>query len=514
MTFQSGEQVGEYRIIEAIGSGGMGQVFLSEHVMLREKCALKVLPTELAQDPNFRDRFQDEARLMYRLRHPHIVRVHNLGQDRGVYFLVMDFITGSQGRSHSLQDELAAIANGQLPEDRTKTLALQIAEALGFAHEQGVVHRDLKPANVLIDENGNAHITDFGLAKAVGEDFIKSQIHNSLNTIGWDRTVVEPGSGARSDSSTASILGTYDYMSPEQRGELAGVEVGPSADVYALGILLYRVLTGKRPSRKAATHWRPDIDQAWDDIIDGCLEDHPRDRFASALAVKQAIEAIGSGAPETQIPELQVTPPPPPIARRPVQTEREPEKPKNDEVRLDRIADVYTRDVSASIPRLIDYLKDYPRDDLAWTILGHAYEKVDQFNDSQSAYESALAINPQQFQAITGMGVLHRQRGNYDAAMAAYWKALEIDPNYAQAYSSMTTIALKRHQDVQALEYAWKGYELDKTDPVIAANLAVACHYNNEFRNRKKYTKIAKKLGYHNMAALKDIYSGAITVRD
>jgi len=182
---------------------------------------------------------------------------------------------------------------------------------------------------------------------------------------------------------------------------------------------------------------------------------------------------------------------------------------------LDRIAEVYDRgDTKTAIRQLDAYLKKYPRDDLAWTILGNAHEDEDNDEKAQSAYDKALDINPKRFEAITGLGVLHRKRGDYDAAMQAYQRALQIDPNYAQAYSSMTVIALKRQQDAQALEYASKGYELDNTDAVIAANLAVAYHYNGDFANRDKLTEIAENLGYARVDTLQQIYDGEISIRD
>ncbi len=182
---------------------------------------------------------------------------------------------------------------------------------------------------------------------------------------------------------------------------------------------------------------------------------------------------------------------------------------------LDRIAEVYDRgDTKTAIRQLDAYLKKHPRDDLAWTILGNAHEDEDQDDKAQAAYDKALAINPRRFEAIIGLGVLHRKRGDYDAAMDAYQRALEIDPNYAQAYSSMTVITLKREQDAQALEYAKTSYDLDKTDAVIAANLAVAYHYNGDFANRDKLTEVAEHLGYARVDTLRQIYDGEISIRD
>jgi Tfp pilus assembly protein PilF len=183
--------------------------------------------------------------------------------------------------------------------------------------------------------------------------------------------------------------------------------------------------------------------------------------------------------------------------------------------RLERIAAQYERGNTAeAIKDLNDYVGAYPRDDLAWTILGNAYKDHEQLDEAQAAYEKALEINPRRFEALTGKGILHRKRGEYAQAMSAYESALAINSNYAQAYSSMTVIALKTHEDNQALEYAKRGYELDENNPVIAANLAVAYHYNDDVENRDLFTRKAEKLGYVKIDILKRIYSGEMTVRD
>ena len=183
-------------------------------------------------------------------------------------------------------------------------------------------------------------------------------------------------------------------------------------------------------------------------------------------------------------------------------------------VQLGKIAKVYERgDAQGAVQQLAAYLERYPRDDLAWTILGNAHEDLNQDDQAQAAYDRALAINPRRFEAIGGLGVLHRKRGDDDAAMQAYRRALAIEPNYAQAYSSMTVVALRLHRDAEALAYAKKGYELDTTDPATAANLAVAYHYNGDAANRDRLTKIAVQLGYAKGDRLQQIYDGTLTVR-
>jgi tetratricopeptide (TPR) repeat protein len=182
---------------------------------------------------------------------------------------------------------------------------------------------------------------------------------------------------------------------------------------------------------------------------------------------------------------------------------------------LDAISKIYKEgQPKAAIEKLNVYLKSKPNDDVAWTILGNAYQDLDQNEQAEAAYTRALAINPNGFQAITSMGILRRKQGKYDEALAYYEKALAINPKYAQAYSSMTVIALKQEKDAKALEYAKKAYDLERTDPVIVANLAVAYHYNGMFALRDKTTQEARRLGYAKIDRLEKIYSGELTIRD
>lgn len=188
--------------------------------------------------------------------------------------------------------------------------------------------------------------------------------------------------------------------------------------------------------------------------------------------------------------------------------------PSKNPIRLGTIAKVYEGgDVKGAVQQLTAYLEQYPRDDLALTILGNAHEDLDQDDQARAAYDRALAINPRRHEAINGLGILHRKRGDDEAAMDAYRRALAIEPGYAQAYSSMTVVALRLHRDAEALEYARKGYDLDTSDPATAANLAVAYHYNGDTANRDRLTKIAEQLGYRKGDRLRQIYDGTLTVR-
>jgi eukaryotic-like serine/threonine-protein kinase len=201
---------GRYRILELVGVGGMGMVYKAEDEQLGLPVAVKVLRPDLTLDARRIERFKQELVLARQVSHPNVVRIHDLGVDGELVFLTMDFVAGRP------LDELLA-DEGRLAPERAAGIARQIAAALAAAHDAGVVHRDLKPGNVLIDDSGRAAISDFGIA----------------------RSLAGPG-----PTLPGTVVGTLDYLSPEQA---RGGEVDGRTDLYALGILLYEMLTGELP---------------------------------------------------------------------------------------------------------------------------------------------------------------------------------------------------------------------------------------------------------------------------
>lgn len=205
----SGTMVSHYRIIERIGAGGMGEVYLAEDTKLDRKVALKFLPQHLCQDADCRARFTREAQAAAKLDHPNIVAVHEVGVHQGRPFFSMQHVEGQ-----TLKEALAGKA---LPLDWILEISIQVCDGLQAAHEQGVTHRDIKPSNVLIDSHGRARIVDFGLASIMGTDHL---------------------------TKTGSTLGTIGYMSPEQ---VRGETVDNRTDLFSLGVVLYELITGHSP---------------------------------------------------------------------------------------------------------------------------------------------------------------------------------------------------------------------------------------------------------------------------
>jgi serine/threonine protein kinase len=195
-----GSSLAHYAILEEIGAGGMGIVYRARDARLDRLVAIKVLTTQLASDPDALERFKREARLASGLNHPHICTIHDFGQEGGHFYIVMELLEGETLRS--------LMQSGPLEMDQALDLAIQIADALGAAHDRGVFHRDIKPANIFVNSRGHAKVLDFGLAKmSQTASTDNSDQSSTTTTLPPDVSVL---------TQTGAALGTFAYMSPEQ----------------------------------------------------------------------------------------------------------------------------------------------------------------------------------------------------------------------------------------------------------------------------------------------------------
>ena len=216
-----GKTLGHYEVTSQLGKGGMGEVYQATDTKLGRQVAIKTLPEEFAQDEERLVRFEREAKLLASLNHPNIAAIYGLEEDNGKRFLVLELVEG---------DTLAErLKHGAIPVEESLKLALQIAEALEAAHEKGVIHRDLKPLNIKVTPDGKIKVLDFGLAKAFAGD-------------GSDANVSQSPTLSMAATQQGVILGTAAYMSPEQA---RGQEVDKRADIWAFGVVLFEMLTGR-----------------------------------------------------------------------------------------------------------------------------------------------------------------------------------------------------------------------------------------------------------------------------
>ena len=286
MTLPPGSKLGPYEILAPLGSGGMGEVYRSLDSRLHREVALKVIPRERSLDSERIRRFEQEARAAGTLSHPNVCAVYELGSHEGSPFVVMELLEGESLREH--------LQGGALPLRKALAYAAQAAEGLSAAHAKGIVHRDLKPENLFITKSAHVKVLDFGLAKLTAPE-LSPATPSAADVTQPQNTATSPG----------VILGTIAYMAPEQ---VRGLPVDARADVFALGVVLYEMLTGERPfqGRTSAdvmsailhqepaplqTH-RPDAPAPLQWFIRRCLTKDPDRRVQTMLDVRNELEAI------------------------------------------------------------------------------------------------------------------------------------------------------------------------------------------------------------------------------
>jgi eukaryotic-like serine/threonine-protein kinase len=296
MSVAPGSRFGHYRIIEPLGAGGMGEVWLADDVTLKRKIALKVLPASVAADPERLARFQREAEAVAALTHPNIVTIHSIEQHGDVRFLTMELVDGQS------LDRL--IPRSGMPLVQILDIGSALADALAASHQKGIVHRDVKPANVMLTADRRVKVLDFGLAK-LKED-----------GRGEETTITDASGKGR-------LLGTVAYMSPEQA---EGQPVDARSDLFSLGVVLFEMATGDRPFKggsnvstlsailrdtpRPVTDIRSDVPRDFDRILRRALQKDPEQRYQTAKDLRNDLQLLkadlSSGSAQAQAPPVAV----------------------------------------------------------------------------------------------------------------------------------------------------------------------------------------------------------------
>jgi serine/threonine protein kinase len=269
-----GKTLGKYQLTERLGHGGMADVYKAHHTKLDRDVTIKVLHSHLIEGENFLGRFDREAKAIASLRHAHIVQIHDFDVEGDNYYMVMEFINGG-----TLQDKLAALSmsSAYLPINQVISILRQVGEALDYAHKNGIIHRDIKPSNILLDSQGVAFLTDFGIARM-------------MSTTQF--------------TATGALIGTPNYMSPEQ-GQ--GLELDPTSDLYSLGIVLFEMLTGKAPFASdtplavihkhiyeplpRASELRPGLPAPVEKVLNTAMAKDRQERYGTAREFSKALDA-------------------------------------------------------------------------------------------------------------------------------------------------------------------------------------------------------------------------------
>jgi serine/threonine protein kinase len=304
MRLATGTKLGPYEINSPLGAGGMGEVYLAQDTRLGRSVAIKILPDQFSRDIQRMARFDREAKVLASLNHPHIASIYGLEESNDVRALVMELVDGP-----TLAER---IKQGPLPPDESLPIAKQIAEALEYAHERNIIHRDLKPANVKITPNGAAKVLDFGLAKALEDDFSVTDLSTSPTL-------------SHAATQAGILLGTAAYMSPEQA---RGKKVDRRADIWSFGVVLFEMLTGKPAFMgetisdtlaaviRAEPEWSllpGNLPAPISRLLRRCLTKDPNQRLRDVGEARIAIDSALSGTPDETLASATSAPAPQPL---------------------------------------------------------------------------------------------------------------------------------------------------------------------------------------------------------
>jgi tetratricopeptide (TPR) repeat protein/predicted Ser/Thr protein kinase len=493
MPLSPGENVGPYRIIEQLGQGGMATVFKAYHPALDRYVAIKVLHPAFKEAPNFLARFQREARIVAKLEHPHIVPVYDFSEHKGMAYLVMRYVEGETLKAH-LEGE-------PLSPERILEILKPVAEALDYAHEQGVLHRDIKPSNVMLTPEGGIFLTDFGLARM-----------------------------AESGESTLSqdmMIGTPQYMSPEQA---KGEKVDERTDIYSLGVILYEMLTGRVPfsadTPYAVVHdhiytplplpttIKPDVFPALERVVLKALAKEKDDRYQKvtelAIAFEDAVVEAASGvapAPEPEEKAVEPTIVPPTIV------EAQPAAP---EAKPSRKRWLIIGGAAAAFLLLVccagfflvfraQKAKGTPAPERPTLIAqppikttplseGPTKMPLPGGEDPVSQALRQVQANPDDPQAHLELGDVYALQGDRVKALEEYERAIELDPEYAEFYVKAGDMLVALGDFGRAAEMYQRAAEIEPNNDEANLKAGQALWWDGRIRPATEYFRRAMEL--------------------
>lgn len=418
MTIREGQQLGNYRLLNLLGEGSFGSVYLAEHIYLETLAAVKVMNTELPV--SIEDPFRAEARALARLIHPYIVRILDFGMDGPTPFLVLDYAPNG-----TLQQRYPLTT--RVPLTLIVTYVKQIAEALAFAHEHQLVHRDIKPANILLGRREEALVSDFGLAIMVGP------------------ACANP---------TEKFAGTLAYIAPEQ---ISGFPQ-PASDQYALGCVVYEWIAGWRPfkgetfqelidqqinmSPPSLCEQVPGLPLTVERVVFKALEKNPQQRYPTitdfALALEAAVQQASGFFSAPTLREALPTI----LGASPSQ--------------------------SNVVPVTLQKTKE------EWLAIGNRSTDEGAFEEALVAYERALVIDPQFTSALIGKGVALRNLKRYEEALVTYDRALQLDPGDALILNNKSVVLNSLGRYRESLVFSQRALELHANYPAAYFNMGYA----------------------------------------
>lgn len=520
-----GRTLGPFEILSELGRGGMAVVYKARQTDLQRLVALKILPPELSYDRSYLQRFLHEARSAAALEHPHIVPIYAVGEAQGFNYIAMKYIAGQ-----TLKD--IAQAQGALDLPQAVAMIEQVADALDYAHSKGLIHRDIKPSNMMAEQNGWVYLTDFGLARG-GE--------NAGLTV------------------TGTVMGTPEYMSPEQAQGLA--TIGPATDIYALGVVIYELLTGQVPfqadtpmgmlvarlqhaPRPPRDH-RGDLPLAVEDVIMRALARRPEARFGSARELVDALkQAAGLGArtlgPQRPVSPAQGLPSPASPARgTPAQQPASPPQGLAPTLPVSPAFGVPSQPAGNTPPYVIPAGGQPAATPLPATpgVPGAQFGSLPATPlpaapaakpKSRAGLYAALGVAALLVVAIIGFVAVRgrgpdpriaegmiagaaaiQRQGGLDAAITTYGDVLKIDPQNAQAQGQLALIYNLRDHAKQAEAAARAAIAADPLSAFAYAQLADALNSQGEYQNALAAAEKAIELG----PKLSNGYAARSTIR-